>query len=161
MSDKNQKVEGCVSTSKYAIVRKIKALFNMGDEGKLESFLDRVIKSLTTDQKAHKQNLATEKFNHDQKMDKLNDQLEDLKVELEESFSNIPIANVETNALQTSYVSTYLSNISRKEKAVEAKEEEIKVAQEAYDKTVEETNKQIELLQDRIDKISTKPAATK
>ena len=52
-------------TSKFSIVRAISAFLKLGDDGKLDSFFTRIIKTLSKEVCAHKKNLDNLRFNHD------------------------------------------------------------------------------------------------
>lgn len=142
------------STSKFSIVRAISAFLKLGEDGKLDSFFNRVVKTLSKEVAAHEANLKTMAFNHEQKMDELNDQYEDATSALEEAYLKVDMQKIGTNEDQKSFQEIYLSNIDSHEKAVKKVENEIKAAKERYEERVKDVKDQIASLQTRIKKIS-------
>jgi len=138
------------STSKFSIVRAISALLNLGDNGKLDSFLARTVKTLNTEAKVLTNNLNTLEFNHQQKLDSLEDSLEDAKETLAVSYLDIPVDCVETNAAQIAYMDTYLNGIEAAEEDVERLENRKERAIEAYDVAVKDVNEQVVSLNKRV-----------
>ena len=138
------------STSKFSIVRAISALLNLGDNGKLDSFLARTVKTLNTEAKVLKNNLNTLEFNHQQELDGFEDKIADAKESLAESYLNIPVDRVETNATQIAYMDSYLNGIEAAEEDVERLENRKERAIEAYDVAVKDVNEQVVSLNKRV-----------
>lgn len=144
------------SNGTFSITRKIAELLNLGESGKIDSFLTRATKTLNNEVKGLNKNLDILKFKHEQELDSLKDKLEDAEAALEAEYLNIPVEKVETNALQTKYVDIYIDSLDRKTLEVKAIERSIKEAKENYTKEVEDINDQIESLNTRISNISKK-----
>jgi predicted component of viral defense system (DUF524 family) len=142
------------STSLLALVRKFSAVFNLGNEGKVESFYYRVIKQLKKEVITHNKNLDTIKFNHEQQLESLNDKLEDANEALSESYLNIDVDRITTNEAQTSYIEVYLDRIDIKVATVRSIESEIENENKYYYDATNRITKQIESLNKRIDIIS-------
>lgn len=142
------------STSLLALVRKFSAVFNLGNEGKVESFYYRVIKQLKKEVITHNKNLDTIKFNHEQQLESLNDKLEDANEALSESYLNIDIDRITTNEAQTSYIEVYLDRIDMRALTVKDIEAEVISENKYYEDAVDRITKQIESLNKRIDIIS-------
>ena len=141
------------STSKFSIVRAISAFLKLGDDGKLDSFFGRVVKTLSKEIAAHETNLKTIAFNHEQKLDELKDNLEDAQAALADSFMKVSVEKIGTNEDQKVFMETYLSNIEKHEAAVERVESQIEALKEAHNERVEKINKDIASLKTRIAKI--------
>lgn len=150
----NETTKPASVSCKFSITRKIAELLNLGDSGKIDSFLTRVIKTLTGDIKGLNHNLGALKFTNTQENDALADRLEDAKEALANEYLNIQSESVETNAKQTEFIDVYLGNISRKQKEVESIELEIKSLKESYDAKVKDINDQIASLTAKIETMS-------
>ena len=131
-SNKNSVTQN-VSTSKFALVRAIARLLNLGDEGKLESFFERVNKTLKKENTLNTKSLENLKFNHEQKMDELKDKLEDANEALSSAYTNVNVALIQTNGQQEQYVDTYLSNIDQYIEVVQSIEKDTKKIQDQID----------------------------
>lgn len=142
------------NNGEFFITRKIKELLNLGESGKIDSFLARATKTLNNEIKGLNKNLDILKFKHEQELDSINDKLEDAEAALEAEYLNIPVEAVETNALQAGYVDMYIDGLDRKTLEVKTIKRSIKEAKENYTKEVEDINDQIESLTARISNIS-------
>lgn len=138
------------STSKFSIVRAICAALNLGDEGKLDSFLDKVVKQLKTEITVIKKNQDTREFMHDQNLSELEDKLADAKDALTESYLAVDVDKIQTKESQNSYIDVYLNKIDSKKKAVKFIEDQIKDAKEEFNKTTEDFNAEIASLEERL-----------
>lgn len=143
-----------VSKSNFSIVRKISELLKLGDDGKLDSFLTRVVKSLKNEVKALSKNLDNFKFNHEQSMDSLNDELADAKEALDDSYLNIPVDRVTTNADQVSFMNQYLDRIDSDVNTINSVEVGIEKLEELYQISVNDIKDQIKSLKTRLKAIS-------
>jgi hypothetical protein len=137
-------------TSKFSIVRSICALLNLGEEGKLESFLDKVIKQLKKEITVVKKNQETTAFLHEQTLEELNDKLVDAQDALKESYLSVNIDAIQTKEQQNSYIDTYLNNVDKKKAAVLAIEARIEDATEAYNKKAEAFSAEVSSLEERL-----------
>lgn len=142
------------SVSKFSIVRAISAFLKLGEDGKLDSFFSRVVKTLSKEVTALKQNLKNLEFNHTTKIDELKDKLEDAQTALDESYMKVDMEKISTNESQKDFMETYLSNIDTKELAVKAIEAQIERENQSYNDDKESIDKEIESLNKRINKIS-------
>ena len=151
MSTQKSKTE---NTSKFSIVRAIAEMLKLGDQGKLDSFLTRVVKTLTKEISIHSKNLETLKFNFTHEKEELNDRLEDAEAALENAYLQIPVEKVGTNAEQAEFVDVYLENIEDHERKVDLIKKQIEKATEVYEVRKKETEKAITSLESRIKIIS-------
>jgi hypothetical protein len=139
-----------VSKSEFSIVRAISALFKLGNDGKLDSFVNRVVKTLNKEVLTHKKNLDTMKFNHEQKLDSLADQLEDANEALAASYLNIAVEQIDNNEKQTRFVDVYLQNIDDHLMAVKTIEKRIEGIKKDYIGETQEVQDDIDSLNKRI-----------
>ncbi len=151
----NAKQNAVVATSsKFSIVRKISEFLKLGDDGKLDSFFTKIAKTLAKEVSAHKKNLDNLKFNHEQKIDELEDSLEDAESALAEAFLKVDIERIGNNASQAEFQEIYLANLDTHELAVQRIEKEIEKAKEKYNSNKEDIDKAIKSLEKRIKTIS-------
>lgn len=137
-------------TSKFSIVRSICALLNLGEEGKLESFLDKVVKQLKKEITVVKKNQDTATFQHEQILEELNDKLVDAQDALADSYLNVNVDSIQTKEQQNSYIDIYLNNIDKKKAAVLAIESKIDDTVEAYTKRSEAATAEVASLEERL-----------
>lgn len=142
--------------SEFSLVRKISAFLKLGETGKLESFFQRVIKTLSKEISAHKKNLDTLKFNYTQEIEDIDDEIQDAQVAYEESFMKVDIDKIGTNEAQKDFQEVYLANIDTKALVVENLKKKKEEATQAYDASVKETQEQIDSLTKRVEAISAK-----
>ena len=142
--------------SEFSLVRKISAFLKLGETGKLESFFQRVIKTLSKEISAHKKNLDTLKFNYTQEIEDIDDEIQDAQVAYEESFMKVDIDKIGTNEAQKDFQEVYLANIDAKALVVENLKKKKEEATQAYDALVKETQEQIDSLTKRVQAISAK-----
>lgn len=140
--------------SEFSLVRKICSLLKLGDIGKLESFFNRVIKSLNKEIAANVKNIEVLKFNHTQALEELDDEIEDAQQSYEDSYLKVDVSKLNTNESQKEFQEVYLLEIANKAKIVEdlkKKKETLVRDHEAEIKEIEDT---IALLKERVSKIS-------
>lgn len=140
----------------YKIARTISATLKLGDAGKLDSFLGRVVKQLEKEIKGLKRSLGNEEYNHDNRIEELEDKLADAKKQREDAYLAIDMDSIGTNQKEAAYVDTYLENLDDHDEAVEAIETEIKEENEAFDEAKKDNQERIDSLQARIDAIGAK-----
>lgn len=150
MSNSNKATAVVTPTSKFSIVRSICALLNLGEEGKLESFLDKVVKQLKKEITVVKKNQETVTFQHEQILEELNDKLVDAQDALADSYLNVNVDSIQTKEQQNSYIDTYLNNIDKKKAAVLAIESKIADTVEAYTKRSEAATAEVASLEERL-----------
>jgi hypothetical protein len=151
MTKENKIVE---SLSKFAIVRAAFAFLNLGDDGKIESFISKVIRTLTTEVKILNQNLVQKEFIYDQEKESLEEKLIDAKLAAEHALIDINVNKISTNQEQNEYIETYIDNIDNKYIAISTIEKSLVELEEKYTKEVEDINLQIASINKRIDILS-------
>lgn len=137
-----------------SLLERIKAKLNLGEEGQIQNFLDKQVKTLGREIKACEKNIENLKYNHEADLEKKQEQLEDAKVELDSAYENIKASNVENNAKQNDYASVYWANIEQAEEKVERIKKSIDNAKEKLADQIKEIEIQIAERQRRIEKIS-------
>ena len=139
---------------KLSLLERIKAKLNMGEEGQIQNFLDKQVKTLGREIKACEKNIDNLKYNHEADLEKKQEKLEDAKVELDSSYENIKASNVENNAKQAEYADIYWANVEQAEGKVERIKKSIDNAKEKLADQIKEIEIQIAERQRRIEKIS-------
>jgi cellobiose-specific phosphotransferase system component IIA len=140
-------------TAIYSLTRKVLAFFNLGDVGKVDSFVGKLVKDFERAITKNKQLLAIKANSHVDVLAEIDEKLEDAQEQLNEAWLNIPMDKVATHDAQNNYKEDYLNNIEAIERVIEGLEKDRKGTVEAYDKYVEETTKLIEAAETRIAKI--------
>jgi cellobiose-specific phosphotransferase system component IIA len=148
-----KKVENTEVTAIYSLTRKVLAFFNLGDAGKVDSFVGKLVKDFERAIAKNKQLLAIKANSHVDALAEIDEKLEDAQEQLNEAWLNIPMDKVATHDAQNNYKEDYLNNIEAIERVIEGLEKDRKGTVEAYDKYVEETTKLIEAAEKRIAKI--------
>lgn len=147
-STENTKKEG--KGLVMTLVSKIAAALKLGDEGKLQSFMDRIIRDSSREVTRLTQNLSTEKISYEHSLEKLNDDLADAKQALEDAFMNVDVTRIGTNADQDAYKATYLRGIEEAEVAIDRIEDKITRLKDEYSNSKKEITEQINAYKARI-----------
>lgn len=142
------------SLSKLALVRAIMALLNIGEEGKVESFFQKALKSLKDDVKAEEQEIKVLEFEFESKFDKFTDELDDAKQAYEESFLAVNVRAIDTKSQQSDYVAVYFRNIREKRAKVIFVQEKIDQLKEAWGITQADNAKRIADFKEEFERIS-------
>lgn len=140
----------------FSISRTVCTLLKLGNGGKLDSFLLRVIKTLKKEIILLTKNLDTLKFNHEQTLDELNDKLDDAQESLQNSYFEINVDKIATNESQKAYEEVYLENIDRHQAVVKNILTKIQETKDSYEVNVLDLEEEIASRQTRIDTISAK-----
>jgi flagellar motility protein MotE (MotC chaperone) len=148
-----KKVENTEVTAIYSLTRKVLAFFNLGDAGKVDSFVGKLVKDFERSITKNNQVLSIKENNYTELMSEIDEKLEDAKEELNDAWLNIPMDKVVTNDAQNNYKETYLSNIEAVEAKIERLEKEKKDATESYNKAKEAIEESIKAAKERIAKI--------
>jgi ABC-type Zn uptake system ZnuABC Zn-binding protein ZnuA len=146
--------ENKASVSKFAIVRKIAELLNLGTDGKLDSFLTRVVKTLSNEMKTLVKNLDTIDFRYKADRESLEDELEDAEEALATAYLNVNIDSINTNELQKAHVEEYLDMLDNHLEEVENVKSRLEKLDKRNEADIAETNERLESLKKRIAAIS-------
>jgi DNA repair exonuclease SbcCD ATPase subunit len=140
----------------YKIARTISATLKLGDAGKLDSFLGRVVKQLEKEIKGLKRALGNEQYNHENRLEVLEDKLADAKVNLENAYLAINMDEIGTNQKEVAYVDVYLENLDDHVGMVKECEQDIEQEKENFAEYAKDNQEKIDSLQVRIDAIGAK-----
>lgn len=145
-----------METTKFAIVEQIVNFLKLGDEGKLGSFFERVVKKLEKSISLHKKNIENLKFNSKNAVDTMLDQLADAKEELDTTYLNVQPDDVSNNAKQEAFLETYLDRIEAAEMKVSRINERITAEKDALADKIKDAEVQIKELETRINNITSR-----
>jgi predicted nucleic acid-binding Zn-ribbon protein len=143
------------SKTPQTLVEKIKAKLKLGEDGKLMSFFERLNRNLERKLQALIQKKNNLVFNFENRLQELNDAVEDARQNVTDVYESADVTRMATNASQDEYMTEYLSAIDRAESALESAENAVTRAQESHNSEVEALNKQISALQARIARVTT------
>lgn len=150
------KKENPVVEAVYSISKQVAAALNIGDAGKVDSFLGKIEKKTARNISGLQQNIKTEEFNLATKLEKMNEDLEDAKAELDDSYKAIDVNSIKTNQEQTEYISVYLGNINRKKNCVKEIEDQIKKAKEEAQDEIDALNVKIKDAKEIVSEVTKK-----
>lgn len=157
MSTNSKNTENTVASNIiFAITRKINQTLKLGDAGKVDSFLGRVVNTLSKEIKGLERIASNEQYNHENRLEELTDKLKDAQQELEASYLHIELDSIGTNQKESDYVETYLRNVDRHLIAVKDIEKAIERENETYSDFVKTNKEKMDSLTRRIDAISAK-----
>lgn len=142
--------------SKFNITRRVLAFFNVGDDGKVDSFFIGLEKELKSEISRRQHNIGSLNFEHDALISRLNDNLEDAKLTLDNAWLNVnPEVIGSTRESQKSYRAQYLAGIEKATQEVEDLQDSIEKANKQHTEKLETLEKEIKELSYRIEKINT------
>ena len=143
-----------MSDKKLTIVERVLALLNITEEGKINNFFMKQRNILNKDIKNLNKNLDTLKDQHEERLEELNEKLQDAEVVVEESYTSIKVEDIATNEAANHFSDAYWSRIEQAEYQVSKLKAEIKYIKEAHEKSVEAVKEQITERKRRLEKIS-------
>jgi SMC interacting uncharacterized protein involved in chromosome segregation len=138
---------------KQGIVASIMAALKLGEEGKIGSFFNKLENEFEREIKSIKHNIKGEELEHDHAVESLKAKIEDAKKAIEDAWMNITAEQVATNAMQESFKSDYLTNVTKKEMELERLEGQLKKINSSYEASITDLNEQIEKYEARLKKI--------
>lgn len=144
------------SIFEFSISRVVCTLLKLGNGGKLDSFLNRVLKTLKKEITLLKKNLDTLQFSHDQNLEDLEDKLQDAQDSLDNSYLDIDVDKIATNESQKDYEEIYLQNIDNHMAKVKEIEKKIESAKETFSIAADNIQEEIQSRETRINTISQK-----
>lgn len=134
----------------YGLTRKVMAKLNLGDGGKVDNFIGKLVKDFEKAINKNKQVLELKKMNYEEAQREFDEQLEDAREELSDAWMHIPVEKVANNDAQNNYKAEYLSRIERLEASIKGLEDAKKASTEAYEKNVKEIEETIKEARERI-----------
>lgn len=133
-----------------SLTGRILALFNAGDEGKVNSFLLKVIRDREKQIATREQNMKAIQFEHDNNITTLREKLEDAEEDYNDAFLNVDPAKIDNNTKQSEHIDTYLGKIEAKLSVVESYKSQIKSANTAFSDKKDESKLEISTLRSQI-----------
>lgn len=138
----------------------VMTLFNLGDEGKVLSFFSRATKKLKKDEKIIQQNLGTLELELNNLKDDYADALQDAVVKEGDTWTNLEMDQLATNASQDDFMETYFNRINAAEKATERLKEQFEEQIKDKEEQIEDTKKSLEKVQAYIKKLEEEEATS-
>lgn len=142
-----------MSNRKFSLVAKIKALLNLGDEGKLESFFTIIERESNNRIKQLQQNIKKAELDHELQLSEFNDKIADAELESTDAYTDVDMDMLETKTSQKEYMEIYLNNIRRKENALNDLIERKKRLEENHKERIDSYNNDIAKIESRLEKI--------
>lgn len=138
------------------IVKEIMAAFNLGEEGKVGSFFNGLVKSINSDIAKLKQNIEVAKLEYAGKLREAEDSIEDAKAYLESVYTDIDLEKIQTREQQRAYEATYMKAISSAEFDLSMAEDNLKGLKNSHEDDIKDLNKRIEAAEARLTRITSK-----
>lgn len=135
------------------IVERIMAFLKLGEAGKLDSFFNRITRTLGREITALEQNIKSIGFENEQVLSELDDQLEDAKEALNDAYLNVTPEDVATNQCQVEFMETYLLRISNAQGKIASIEDKIESIKEEMKIRTEKLQAEIDSRKETINSI--------
>ena len=134
--------------------QRILAKLNLGEEGKLMHFLDKLKKNLEKDIKSLNKNIDTYKSRLADKEEEINEKLVDARTELEDNLENITAEDVKSMEAQNNFVNVFWDRYEESQSKVKSLEKQLEKERKEKQSYIENAEEQIAERQARIEKIS-------
>lgn len=131
----------------------VKRVLNLGDEAKVENFIDRLIKKLEREKKTAEQAITILRNQLSNMEIEHSDAVEDAQANIRDQYSNIDLNRIKSNGDQNEYMEDYLDNIAVAERKLDALQKEHENLRKQVEKQIEEYEEHIKVRQERISKI--------
>lgn len=132
------------------ITKKVMAILKLGDSGKIDNFFLKQVKNCEKSIRDLKRNKVTLENSYKDEVEEIQEQLEDAKEALQESYKNITSEDVKTNALASKFEEVYWNRVSEARNEVKRIEYNLEEAKTYFDEEIKEMNEQISLYEERI-----------
>lgn len=142
-----------MSTKTTTLYARICAFLKVTDEGKVQGFLDRVVKNLKRSVESAEQNIRNLQFQLETVTNKHNDAVEDLTQAVVDAETGIDLSHIQNNADAEKYQQVYLDTIKRAEDALEAENTRFEKELKSYTDSIEGYQKQIDAYNNRITRL--------
>ena len=140
--------------SKFAIVNLVCKLLNLGEFAKIENFVTRVIKTLTSEVKNIERNIETVELGFRNITLEYQDKVEDLEGYIEEAYANIDPEALKNNDAMDKYMEAYLKNIAKLENELTRLESTYNKDKESHENIIKDFKADINWRLKRINKLS-------
>ena len=147
-------MENSVKKSKFSIVNLICATLKLGDFGKVDSFISKVVRTLNREIETFKRNKSAIKYTEKGRISEYKEELEDAQVALEDAYSNINPENLKTNDAQKRAMVPYLEHIDACEEECTCIEKKIEDYKETMKKEIKAIDENIAWREVRVKKLS-------
>jgi len=138
------------------LVTSIVTLLGLDDASKLEKFFNGEVKKFNTEIKKLQANLKNLALKREIAVDEYTNKMEDAEQTLADSFLNVKVEDIATNAEAKSFSGDYWRRIDNAQATIDFLKKEDEDAIETYDKRVADTEDQMAKYQARIDKLTAK-----
>lgn len=131
------------SLAPTTLLERVKAFLNLGDDGKIASFYDKLVKQFKRDIKSVEASIQIAISNFEQVTDQYTDDIADANEAVEAAWLNVTAANVATNEQQAAFIEPYMDNVVRAEAKVKRIQATYDAAKAAHNKEIEAANAKV------------------
>ena len=142
--------------TELAIVKKVMAILELGDAGKIGSFFNKQKSKADKAIRDLRRNKLTLKNIHKDDIEDLNDSLEDLNESLADAYLNVTPKDVKNHEAMSLFEVSYWDKISKLKASIETVKGGIEECKEAYVKSIEDVDSQIAKYKENLEIFSQK-----
>lgn len=146
--------EVVTSTPKRSLLAKVLAILNLTDEGRIDNFFSKQTDVLVREKRDLNTNKSTLINQRDQKLEDLNEQLEDAQNDVDSAYAAVKPENVATNDAAKKFAVEYWDNIESAEEKVANIQKQIKSLTESYAEQISDLDAQLVERDRRIARLS-------
>jgi glutamine synthetase adenylyltransferase len=139
---------------KQSLLDRIKATLKIGDEGKVQNFIDKQTSLLKRDVKSINQNISILENEYSNKMEDFTDQIEDAEQAVTNAYEAINIEDLKNNSSLDEFAKKYWANIEDCERTLKALNKMVENYKESYSTKLENFKLQIAERERRIKNLS-------
>ena len=143
-----------MSKSQKSLLDRIKATLKIGDEGKVQNFIDKQTSLLKRDVKSINQNISILENEYSNKMEDFTDQIEDAEQAVTNAYEAINIEDLKNNSSLDEFAKKYWANIEDCERTLKALNKMVENYKESYSTKLENFKLQIAERERRIKNLS-------
>ena len=143
-----------VAKSEFAIVNEVAVMLNLGDFGKVESFVRKASSILKREVDTAERSIINEKHNTKSKLDDMQEKLEDAQQSVSETYTNLDPKDLKTNDAQREHAKIYFAALDKAEGVVKGIEDKIAAIKETSDNKVKSLNDEIAVRKTRINRLT-------
>jgi phage host-nuclease inhibitor protein Gam len=141
------------SVMELAIVKKVLAFLNIGEDAKIGNFFAKEVKKAEKAIRDLKRNITTLENAYNDKVDDVNEKLTDAKEAVQDAKIAVTLEDVKTNEAANNFSEVYWNRIKVKTYVVKELEKSLETLKENHEKAVATEQEQIDKYQARIDMI--------
>jgi glutamine synthetase adenylyltransferase len=143
-----------MSKSQKSLLDRIKATLKIGDEGKVQNFIDKQTSLLKRDVKSINQNISILENEYSNKMEDFTDQIEDAEQAVINAYEAINPEDLKNNSSTDEFAKKYWANIEDCERTLKALNKMVENYKESYSTKLENFKLQIAERERRIKNLS-------